>query len=181
MADSVEEIEGPELITAVYPDEESGRAGFEALRERQKEMEVLLADVAFVVRDAENNLHVREPDDMAAPEGALYGGTVGAVLGMIAGPLGLVIGGALGALVGGMGAQASDADIEDDWLRELGQSLQPGTSMVVAVTPALYATEAVGTLAALGGKVMTRTVTPELAREMGMEQFAGDEGQSGEE
>lgn len=169
--DPVAEAERPELITSTYPDEASAKAGFDALTELQKNKEVWLGDVALVVRDEANTLHVREPDDMAAPEGAFYGGTIGAVLGMFAGPLGLVVGGAIGALVGGAAAQASDADVQDEWLKELGLSLQPGTGMVVAVTTGMWVQRVTDTLSASGGKVMTRPIDAELARQMGLTQY----------
>ena len=76
---------------------------------------------------------------MAAPEGALYGGTIGAIVGMIAGPLGLVLGCALGAMIGGVAARTRDADIDDDWLKELGEALPAGGGMVVAVAPGMSA------------------------------------------
>jgi uncharacterized membrane protein len=99
----------------------------------------------------------------------LYGATIGAVVGMIAGPLGLAVGGALGALVGGAVARASDGEIEDEWLKELGQSLPPGAGMVVAVTPALYVSKVKD---ALGGNVMARTIDPALAARIGLDEIA---------
>ncbi len=168
--DSIEEAEQPELITATYPDEASAKSGFGALRDAQKAEAVWLKDVALVVRDADNTLHLKETEDMAAPEGALYGGTIGAVLGMIAGPLGLVLGGALGALVGGAAAQARDADIEDDWLRELGESLPPGAGMVVAITTGMWVPQVEATLTASGGKVLTRTIDAALAEQLGLDE-----------
>lgn len=164
----IEALEQPDLVVATFPDETSARAAFNNLRDHQKAQDVLLADIAIVMRDADNTLHINEPDDMAAPEGAIYGGTIGAIIGMIAGPLGLVLGGALGAMLGGAAAQSSDADIEDDWLKELGESLPAGSGMVVAVVPGIHAVTVTDLLTSQGGKVMTRPVDSTTANEMGM-------------
>ncbi len=164
----IEDLELPRLIVATYHDEASAQAAFDALRNLQKDRQVLLADIAIVMRDNDNTLHINEPDDMAAPEGALYGGTIGAIVGMIAGPLGLAIGGALGAMIGGAAAQTVDADADDAWLREIGEALPPGAGLVVAVAPGIAASQVGAFLTAQGGKVMTRIIDPDMANEMGM-------------
>src|SRR5829696_7296992 len=125
----IEDLEQPDLVVATFPDEASARAAFTALRDMQKDKQLLLADIAIVMRDNNNTLHISEPDDMAAPEGALYGGTIGAIVGVIAGPIGVAVGGALGAMIGGALSKTSDADIDDEWLRELGADLLPGAGM----------------------------------------------------
>lgn len=164
----IEAMEQPDLVVGTFADEISARGAFEALRNLQKDQQVLLAEVALVLRDNNNTLHISEPDDMEAPEGALYGGTIGAIVGMFAGPLGLVVGGALGAMIGGAAARTSDADVEDKWLTELGSSLQPGSGMVVTVVPGIAVAQVSDFLGAKGGKVLTRAIDPEMAAAMGM-------------
>ena len=48
----IEELEQPDLIVATYHDEATARTAFNALRDLQKDQQVLLADIAIVMRDA---------------------------------------------------------------------------------------------------------------------------------
>jgi uncharacterized membrane protein len=164
----IEDLEQPDLVIATFSDELTARAAFTALRDMQQDKQLLLADIAIVMRDDNNTLHITEPDDMAAPEGALYGGTIGAIVGVIAGPIGVAVGGALGAMIGGALSKTSDADMDDEWLKELGGDLLPGAGMVVVVVPGISASQVGAFLTGQGGKVVMQPVDSVLANRMGM-------------
>jgi uncharacterized membrane protein len=88
---------------------------------------------AAVLRcDAKNKLHIKELKDWGGGKGAAFGGALGAIVGVLAGPA-VLAAGAAGALIGGLTAKLRDSGFSDARLGTIGESLQPGTSAIVAV------------------------------------------------
>jgi uncharacterized membrane protein len=84
-----------------------------------------LEDMAIVTND-DGKIKLQQTRDLNAGTGAGAGGWVGALLGIVGGPLGMVAGGALGATVGGLWAKLRDIGIDDNKMKEMGESLGDG-------------------------------------------------------
>ena len=84
-----------------------------------------LADVAIVTNDG-GKIRLQQTRDLNAGQGAGTGGWIGALLGFVGGPLGMVAGGALGATIGGIWAKLRDIGIDDDKMKDMGESLNDG-------------------------------------------------------
>jgi uncharacterized membrane protein len=85
------------------------------------------------VRTETGRLDLHQTHQLAAGEGIVAGGSIGLVAGLLlGGPVfGAVVGMGGGGIVG-----ARDTGLDDDRLRELGESLDPGEALVGAlVTP----------------------------------------------
>jgi uncharacterized membrane protein len=87
-------------------------------------------------------------------------------LGLIGGPLGVAVGSALGAAVGGVTAKLYDGGFKDDRLREIGNSLTPGTSAIVAVIEHRWVADLERDLAEEGANVMTAALADEIAEQL---------------
>jgi len=85
---------------------------------------------------------------------------------LIGGPVGVVAGGALGAVVGGLTAKLYDGGFEDDRLRQIGTSLQPGTSAIVAVIEHRWVADLERELAEEGADVTTAALAADIAEQL---------------
>lgn len=105
------------------------RVAEEALRELRA-LDANVRDSAIVVARGDGRIELRQTHQVAAGEGAIAGGTVGFVAGML---LGGPIGGALLGMLGGGVWASRDTGVPDARLRELGQALEPGNSLLCAL------------------------------------------------
>jgi uncharacterized membrane protein len=121
-------------------------------------------DAAVVTRDTHGKLHIQEPADWGGGRGAIVGGVVGVALGLLAGPVGLAAG--LGAVIGGLAAKLRDAGVPDARLGTLGESLQPGTSMLVAVVDQRWAPALEQQLVEAGAVTLTEEIGADIARQI---------------
>jgi uncharacterized membrane protein len=121
------------VIVASFEDDNIAENAMRDLKMDKRGRLIEFKDAAIVIRDEDNKIHIKETGDLSGGRGALYGGAIGALVGLIAGPIGAVIGGAAGVVVGGITAKKFDAGIPDERLTEIGASLQPGSSVILAV------------------------------------------------
>ena len=96
-----------------------------ALLKMQKEYLVDVADAVVVVRDEKGKVRLRQMYNLTAA-GALTGGFWGALMGLIF--LNPLFGFALGATAGAISGALRDVGIDDNFMKELGHTLKPGTA-----------------------------------------------------
>ena len=93
----------------------------------QKEYLLEMEDVVVVTRSEDDKVQLHQAANLTMM-GAASGGFWGLLIGMIFfNPL---IGVALGAGAGALSASLTDVGINDDFMRELGKRLKPGTAAV---------------------------------------------------
>ncbi|UCF27158.1 MAG: DUF1269 domain-containing protein, partial [Chloroflexota bacterium] len=130
-------------------------------------------------------LHIKETADMGGGKGAGIGALVGGAIGLLAGPLGVAAGGALGAAVGGITAKLYDGGFKDERLEQIGGSLEPGTSAIVAVIEHRWVVDLERELAEEGANVMTTALAADIAEqlqkggEVSYTAISGEEGVAG--
>ncbi len=90
-------------------------------------------DVAIVNR-SDGRTRIRQTRDLNTGQGASAGVWVGALVGMLGGPPGMLAGGALGATVGGLWAKLHDVGVDDDHMKDMGNRLRDGESVVFLLT-----------------------------------------------
>jgi len=109
--------------------------GAEAMRDRmydfQKRELIKLEDAAVVVRDEKGRAKVKQAYSLVGA-GALGGAFWGMLIGLLffAPWLGLVVGAASGALSGKLG----DIGIDDDFIEEVQEAIEPGNSALFLLT-----------------------------------------------
>lgn len=103
------------------------------LRSLQKQHLIDLEDACVVERGMDGTVHLKQAVDLTTL-GAAHGGMSGALWGTLVGLLflnplaGMAIGGLVGAGAGALSGSFADYGINDDFVRQLGQTIPPGSS-----------------------------------------------------
>jgi uncharacterized membrane protein len=156
-----------QIIVAAFQEEDAADDALKALKEAKKEKLISIDNAAVVIRkDEGGKLHIKETADMGGGKGAGVGALVGGAIGLLAGPLGVAAGGALGAAVGGITAKLYDGGFKDERLEEIGGSLEPGTSAIVAVIEHRWVADLERELAEEGANVMTTALAADIAEQL---------------
>jgi uncharacterized membrane protein len=128
------EMIGPiELIVAAFSDESKAAAVLKDLKKLEKDGVILLVNAAVMVKDEKGKVSIKETEDISGGKGALFGAIAGGLIGLLGGPVGVIIGAAAGAATGGVAASKIDMGFPNDTLKELDDSLTPGTSAILAL------------------------------------------------
>src|SRR5215469_18088622 len=117
-----------DVIMAAYPAADPAQHDFDALVAGKT---VKSEGVILVEHDLDGRVRVTQTGDHLGRKGLGWGGGVGLVVGLFSPPLlaSIVVGGAAGAVVGKFARHKMDSGIEEG----LGDKLQPGTAVVIAV------------------------------------------------
>ncbi len=154
-----------QLIVAAFQDEGAAKATLKELKQAQKAKIIKIENAAVLRKDEKGKLHIKETQDMGGGKGAVFGGVGGAAIGLIAGPA-LVVPAAVGALVGGLVAKLRDSGFSNKRLETLGESLQPGTSAIVAVVEHTWVGKVEEALADAATEVMTAEIRADIASQL---------------
>src|SRR5262245_8829954 len=122
-----------------------------ALLKMQKAYLIDLDDAVVVVRDQKGKVKLRQLYNLTAA-GAATGGFWGALMGLIfLNPLfGFAIGAAAGAITGAL----RDVGIDDKFMKELGETLKPGTAALCVLIRQMTADTVVEELQKFGGTLI---------------------------
>jgi uncharacterized membrane protein len=142
------------MLVVVFNSELKAYEGSRALQELQNEGSINLYAKAVIARDAGGKVEVKQAGDMG-PVGTAVGLLTGSLIGLIVGPVGLAIG-AYAGTVGGLVYDLSNAGVGEDFLNEVGRSLQPGKAAVVAEVWEEWTMPVDTRMEALGGVVFRR-------------------------
>lgn len=115
-----------DLVAIAYSDLATARSVVGDLQEPLEAHELELDDCVIVERTEDGQVKLHQPSLTA--EGALGGALWGGLIGLIF--LVPLLGAAIGAAAGAIGGALSDTGIDDDFMRQLGQELQPGKAAV---------------------------------------------------
>jgi uncharacterized membrane protein len=91
----------------------------------QKEELIALEDAVVVENDVDGKVHLRQALNLTTA-GAIGGGFWGSLVGLLF--LNPLLGAAVGAGIGAASGSLSDLGINDNFLREVGETLPPGTA-----------------------------------------------------
>jgi uncharacterized membrane protein len=154
-----------QVILAAFKDENGAEVALGRLKEAQKEHLIKIENVAVLRCDQQGKLSISEPTDRGFVEGAVLGGLVGAIVGVLFGPLVLATA-AGGAALGGLVAKLHDSGFDDKRLQELGKSLQPGTSAIVAVIDHEWVADLEAELRKAGADTATQQLGADIAEQL---------------
>ncbi|MGH8072177.1 MAG: DUF1269 domain-containing protein [Candidatus Entotheonellia bacterium] len=122
-----------DLIVVGFKGEDTADQVLNKLAALQREHLIDLEDACVVVRDQNGEVRLKQAVGLVGA-GALTGGTWGAMWGTLIGLLflnplaGLLSGAAFGAGAGALSGALADYGIEDEFIRSLGATIQPGSS-----------------------------------------------------
>src|SRR5262252_8795372 len=96
-----------------------------ALARLQSQYLIEMEDAVVVTRDANGKVHLHQPVNLTAA-GALSGTFWGSLIGLIF--LNPLLGAAVGAGAGAISGALTDVGINDQFMKDLGNTLKPGTA-----------------------------------------------------
>jgi len=146
------------LVVIEYEDQYKAEEVLLKLRRMQKEYVVDLEDAVVAVKDQTGKIKLHQSINLTA-HGAMSGGFWGALIGLIF--LNPLLGMAVGGIAGAVSGALSDVGINDRFMKELADGLQPGGSALFVLirrsTPERVLEEVQGT----GGKILRTSLTHE--------------------
>jgi uncharacterized membrane protein len=127
-----------DLIVITYDKEQTGRDALDELANLQKMQLLELEDAALAVKDDKGKVKVKQTlENQVAGSSAVWGGFWGLLIGLIF--LAPIFWGLFGALMGYIAGKAGDVGIDDKFIKQVGDSLDPGGAalfmLVVKATP----------------------------------------------
>jgi uncharacterized membrane protein len=156
-----------DVVVAAFTDEQGAENALHELRTAHSGGLISIKDAAVLRRSMDNKLHITDTTDKGAGRGAILGGVAGAVVGLVAGPIGWMTLG--GAAVGGLAAKLRDGGFKDSRLREVGDSLQPGSSAIIAVVEEQWVREVENMIRDEAADIATEAISADVADQLEME------------
>ncbi len=160
-----------DLLVIAYDDEASAFELRAELVRMQKEYLLQLEDAVVVTRP-EGNIQLHQAVNLTAT-GAIGGGMWGTLIGLIF--LNPLVGAAVGAASGALAGKLTDIGINDDFIREVGNSVAPGGSAVFLLIRKMTTDRVLQRLEGFGprGRIL-RTSLSEADEERLREAISGD-------
>jgi uncharacterized membrane protein len=147
------------LIAIAYDDVDTAKNVVRVLGELSVEHAISLEDAVIAERRTEDGkikLHqTTKPAAVGAAGGALWGGVIGLLF--LAPFLGMAVGAAAG---GAMGA-ATDIGVDDKFMKELGEDLQPGNAAVIVLVRDSTPDKVLPRISEFGGHVIHSSLSNE--------------------
>jgi uncharacterized membrane protein len=127
-----------DLVVITYDKEQTGRDAFNELANLQKMQLLELEDAALAIKDDKGKVKVKQTlENQVAGTSAVWGGFWGLLIGLLF--LAPIFWGLFGALMGYIAGKAGDIGIDDKFIKQVGDSLDPGGSalfmLIVKATP----------------------------------------------
>ena len=138
-----------DLIVVTFDSDTTAFAMRDELVKLQTEYLLQMEDVVVVTRSADDKVQLHQAANLTTL-GAVSGGFWGALVGMLF--LNPLLGAALGAGAGALSGVVSDIGVNDDFMRELGAKLTPGTAAVFLLVRKISADKVGERLAAFKAK-----------------------------
>ena len=146
-----------DLIVVGFKDEFKADEVMSELRRLQSEYLVDLEDAAVVVRNQEGKVKIKQAQELVAA-GAVSGSYWGVLLSVLFfNPIFALVGAAAGALSGAL----TDIGIDDNFMRDLGSTIEPGTSAIFVLIRKSTPDRVLADLSKYEGKVLRTSLSKE--------------------
>jgi uncharacterized membrane protein len=121
-----------QLFAAVFENETQAASALKDFKTMEREGSIDLIDAVVVVRTADGKVKFDETIDPDGKRWAKRGAIAGGIVGLIF-PPSLIAGAAIGGAAGGLWGKIRDKGVKDEDLKAIGESLEPGSSAIIAV------------------------------------------------
>jgi uncharacterized membrane protein len=162
-----------ELFIATFDSEQGAGAALKDFQAAQRSGAIDLIDAAVIVHTADDKVKFEETADPSGRKWAKRGAIAGGVVGLIF-PPSIIASAAVGGAAGGLWGKVRDKGFKDDDLREIGESLPPGSSAIIAVAQDRVVEQLERGLAGYE-RIAKHAVSSEAAAAIVAEAEAGDE------
>ena len=146
------------LVVVAYPSLYKAEEVRLQLLKMQKEYLVDLEDAAIAVKEENGKVKLRQLFNLTAT-GAVGGGFWGLLLGLLF--LNPLLGVAIGAGAGAVSGALGDVGVNDNFMKSLGEQLQPGHSMLFILFRSITFDKALEELRGTGGTIMKTSLSHE--------------------
>jgi uncharacterized membrane protein len=146
------------LVAIAYPDFATAEKVREELIKATKEHLVQLEDAVIVEHQADGKIKLHQvvgTTGAGAAGGAMWGGLIGLLF--LAPLVGMAVGAASGAATGKM----TDLGVNDNFVKDLGEKLQPGTAALIALGSTDARDKVIDRVKPYGGEVIQTSLGTE--------------------
>jgi uncharacterized membrane protein len=140
-----------DLIVIAFPSEEKAEQVRQKLLNLQQEYLIELGDAVIAVKHDDGRIKLNQLFSTTAA-GAVSGTFWGALVGLVF--LMPLVGAAIGAASGALGGALTDTGINDNFMKDAAQTLQPGTSALFLLVRRMTTDKVLNALKGEGGTVM---------------------------
>src|SRR3954454_8097359 len=160
-----------ELVVIGFNDPHEANRALNELARLQTEYLIDLEDAVVAIRGPDGKLRLKQSVDLVGA-GAAGGGLWGAMWGSLVGLLflnplvRLVAGAALGAGAGALSGSLADYGINDDFMRQIGETLQPNTSALFVLVRKAQPEKVLNELSGFRGRVIRSSLSPEQEKRL---------------
>jgi uncharacterized membrane protein len=147
-----------DLIAIAYPDMQTAETVRDKLLELTVQRSIELEDAVVVDREPGGNVKLHQAHNTAASGavgGALWGGLIGLIF------LAPLLGAAVGAAAGGATGALADVGVSNDFMKQLGQKLQPGGAALIVLVRKVTPDKVLPEIQQYGGEVLQTSLDDE--------------------
>ena len=149
-----------DLIAITYENEQTGFDALNKLAELQKMQLITLADAAVATKDAKGKVRVKQTlENQVAGSSAAWGGFWGLFIGLLF--LAPIFWGLFGALMGYIIGKTGDVGIDNKFIKEVGDSLDPGESALLMLIVEATQDKVMDAMSEFGGEVYQTSLSKE--------------------
>lgn len=146
------------LIVVGYDDVFKAEEMRITLQKLRKDYLIDLEDAVVAVKDEKGKVVLHQPINLTAA-GAVSGGFWGTLVGMLF--LNPLLGAAVGAASGAISGRLTDIGINDNFMKELAETLQPSTSALFVLVRSMTEDKVLDEFKGTGGKVLKSSLNHE--------------------
>jgi uncharacterized membrane protein len=148
------------LIAIVYDKEQTGFDALNKLGEMQKMQLIQLADAAVATKDTKGKVKIKQTlENQVSGSAAIWGGFWGLLIGLLF--LAPIFWGLMGALLGFILGKSGDVGIDDKFIKEVGDSLDPGESALFMLVVEATTDKVLDEMSQFGGQVYQTSLSKE--------------------
>lgn len=140
-----------DLVVVVYPSEQKAEEVRQRLFELQKEYLIKIGDAVIATKNENGHVKLNQlvnSTAVGAASGSVWGLLIGAIFLMP------IVGVALGAASGALGGALTDYGINDKFMKELAESIQPGNAALFVLVQQVTGDKVLEELRGTGGTVL---------------------------
>jgi uncharacterized membrane protein len=154
------------LLVYAYNEEDKADQVLRALKELDRTGLVAVLNAAVLVMSEDGKVKWRETEDVDATRGALFGAVAGALIGLLGGPAGAIVGAAAGAAAGGVAAHRIDMGFSDEYLKDIQESLKPGSSAIIALVEHEWVEKVIQEMKEFEGQLFRQALKTDIAAQL---------------
>jgi uncharacterized membrane protein len=121
-----------QIFVASYDNEYGAKQSLHDFQTMHRQGSIDLIDAAVIVRGSDGKVKFEETADPSGKKWAKRGAIAGGLVGLIFPPT-IIASAIVGGGAGGIWGKVRDKGFKDEDLKEIGESLEPGSSAIIAV------------------------------------------------